>query len=158
MTAETFQFTVPELPDRLLSSNAGARSRRDPWSVANATGRLKNDTMEALKNIPDLPRFARASATVTLMRSKRRPKLEQCPRCLIAAIADRKISACRCYRPKDIGNIGGGPLKPILDGLVWMELLPDDDYEHLTAVTLLIEIVPGIEDEGVTVTLDGFLL
>lgn len=151
----TLTVEVPALPQRILSSNAGKRSRRDPWSVANARGELKAEVMEALKAVMPLPSFERATADVTLRRSKRRPKLEDCPRCLERFLAGDHPSwgkdRCCCYRPDDVGNIGGDPLKPILDALVWMEVLPDDDMEHLLAVTLRIEAVAEVEDEGITV-------
>lgn len=141
----------------MLSSNAGKRSRRDPWSVAEARGRLKNDTMEALRDLAELPRLERASICITLMRSKRRPKLEQCPRCLERALGGANIDSCCCYRPQDVGNIGGDPIKPILDALVWMEILPDDDHTHLVALTLMIEIVETIPEEGYVVTIQELI-
>ena len=150
MTALT--FTVPVLPDRMLSSNAGNRSRRNPWAVAEARGRLKNDTMEALKDLQPLPAFVVCVADVTLHRTNKRPKVEQCPRCLLRALEDRSVDGCCCYRPRDVGNIGGDVLKPVLDGLVWMEVLPDDDYRHLTAVTLRIGEVETLAEECIEVT------
>ena len=147
----TFCFTIPGLPQRLLSSNGGNRSRRDPWAVANAKGELKGETIEALMEIQPLPTFDRCTVALTLLHSNKKPKVEQCPRCLLAAIEDRRIDACRCYRPADVGNIGGDVLKPILDGMVWMEMMPDDDWTHLVAVTLRIGRVATVEDERIEV-------
>ena len=58
---------------------------------------------------------------------------------------------CVEYRPKDVGNIGGDVLKPILDALVWMELIKDDDYTHIPEVRLRIERVAEVADEGIYV-------
>lgn len=156
----TWTFTVPGLPWRNLSSNAGKRSRRDPWSVAESRGRLKNDTMEALKECP-IPTLDRATATVTLHCTSSRPKAGQCPRCRLLgpdypswAIPEKRETPLPCveYRPKDVGNIGGDVLKPVLDGLVWMEVLPDDDWTHLESVTLRIARVDRLDDERIEVT------
>lgn len=161
----TFAFFVPALPYRCLSSNAGARSRRDPWSIADARGILKGEVMDAIIGRANLPHFDRASVTVTLVCTSRRPKATECPRCrlLIAggdypqwAIPDRdKPLPCVCYRPKDCGNVGGDPLKPVLDALVWTEIIDDDDWKHVPRVTVAIERVDRLEDEGILVELEG---
>lgn len=152
----TFAFFVPALPQRVTSSNAGARSRRDPWSVANAIAELKAETMDALIPLCPLPSFERALVTVTFKATNKRPKLEDCPRCLqrhLAGDAPRWAEdRCACFRAKDVGNYGGAPLKPVLDALVWMGMLEDDDYVHVPEVRLRIERVVTIEEEGIEVT------
>lgn len=147
---------VPALPQRVTSSNAGARSRRDPWSVANAIAEMKDETMQAVMAVGELPHFDRATVTVTFKTAPKRPKLEQCPRCLARAVAGGHPSwaqaTCICFRARDVGNYGGAPLKPILDGLVWLGVLDDDDYKHVPEVTLRIERVADVESEGILVT------
>lgn len=150
----SFAFTIPALPDRLLSSNAGGRSRRNPWAVAEAKGVLKNNTMEAMKDHQPIPAFARCTVTVTLYHSNKRPKVEECPRCLIEAL-NGGDAACCCYRPSDVGNIGGDVLKPILDGMTWMEMVTDDDYTHVEAVTLRIGRVATVAEERIEVYVEG---
>ena len=54
-----------------------------------------------------------------------------------------------------MGNTGGQPLKPVLDAFTWLEIWPDDDYTHVPEVTLRIERVAEIADEGIAVTVEG---
>lgn len=157
-----YSFFIPSLPWRNLSSNAGTRSRRNPWDVAESRGRLKGEAMEAIKDLGTLAPFAApVTAQVTLCHTGKRPTAEQCPRCRTLGVdypnwalpSDRsKPIPCCEYRPKDVGNIGGDVLKPILDALTWMELLEDDDFTRLTAVTLRIARVGDLDQEGVWVT------
>mgnify|MGYP001608987717 CR=1 FL=1 len=153
---------VPCLPWRNLSSNAGARSRRAPWGIAESRGRLKNEVLEAIKTQGDLRRLESATAAITFRLAAKRPKMRECPRCTTlgtdypnwAVPADHSQALpCVCYRPEDVGNLGGDPLKPILDALVWMEILPDDDWRHLPSVTLRIERVDSLDAEGILVEL-----
>lgn len=146
-----FTFKIPVLPDRMLSSNAGNRSRRNPWAVAEAKGALKGATMEALMRAGELPHPTRCTVTVTVWHSGKRPRVEQCPRCLEAAMADKSISTCCCYRPRDVGNIGGDVLKPILDGMVWMEMFADDSADIVEEVRLRIGRVATVAEERIVV-------
>lgn len=174
MTTETtLSVFVHALPQRILSSNAGARSRRDPWAVAQARGTLKGDVMFAIMDAhsnpltvlagggTDLPHFDRATATVTLRLTNKKPHATDCRQCveLIAGgeypswsmpAAGKPIPCCH-YRPKDVGNMGGDVLKPILDAFTWLEIWPDDDWKHVPEVTLRIERVETIEEEGICV-------
>lgn len=146
-----FTFTVPVLPDQMLSSNAGNRSRRNPWAVAEAKGALKSATMEALMRLPEVPFFSRCIVAVTVWHSRKKPKVEQCPRCLEAALGDKSISSCLCYRPWDAGNIGGDVLKPILDGMKWMEVFSDDSADIVEEVRLRIGKVATVAEEHIEV-------
>lgn len=158
--ADALAFFIPSLPWRNLSSNAGTRSRRDPWGVAESRGALKADTMEALKGVEFTPFTVPVTAEIVLRHTGKRPKMDECPRCRTLgpdyprwAMPDvGKPLPCVEYRPKDVGNAGGDVLKPILDGLVWMEVIADDDFTRLVAVTLRIERVGTLDEEGVLVT------
>ena len=158
-------FTVPYLPQRVLSSNAGARSRRDPWSVANAVGLLKGQVMDELVGRRDLPRFETARASVTLRHTNRKPKAEECGPCreLMGsgdfpswALPDDRSKPIKCchYRPRDVGNIGGQVIKPVLDALTWREVWEDDDWTHLVEVRLRIERVSELAAEGLVVEVE----
>lgn len=52
------------------------------------------------------------------------------------------------YRPTDVPNIGGDCIKPVVDALVDMGVLPDDDYKHVPGVVLRIEKCQELTDEG----------
>ena len=52
------------------------------------------------------------------------------------------------YRPTDCSNIGGDCIKPVIDALVDMGVLPDDDYKHVPAVILRIEKCKELTEEG----------
>lgn len=158
---------IPALPQRVLSGNAGSRSRRDPWAVANARGLLKGEVMAALLSLGPVPcaHFERARVTVTLRLTNKKPKAMDCGQCVelmaagdyprwsIPANGASPVPCCH-YRPKDVGNIGGDVLKPILDAFTWLEVWPDDDFTHVPEVTLKIERVAEIADEGIAVTVE----
>lgn len=155
---------IPALPERMLSGNAGSRSRRDPWSLANARMLLKGEAISALQAHP-LPKIQRATADVTLVHSGKRPKAEACPRCRgrigdgtypsYAIPKDRaKPLPCVCYRPWDVGNIGGEPLKPVIDALTYLDVLVDDTAEYLTAITLRIQRCTTLEQEGIRLVVE----
>jgi len=151
---------IHALPEKMLSSNAGSRSRRDPWSISTAKMLLKGETIAALQQNCELPKFQRVTADVTLIHSGKRPKAVDCPRCKprmgdgtypgYAIPKDRaKPLPCVCYRPMDVGNIGGEPLKPILDALTYLDILVDDSAEYLAAVTLRIQRCTTLDQEGI---------
>ena len=155
----TIDVFIHALPERMLSSNAGSRSRRDPWSISTAKMLLKGETVAALQAV-ELPKLQRVTADVTLTHSGKRPKVTDCPRCKpriadgtypsYALPKDRtKPVPCVCYRPTDVGNIGGEVLKPILDALTYLDVLVDDSVEYLAAVTLRIQRCSTIEQEGI---------
>lgn len=155
---------IPALPERMLSSNAGSRSRRDPWAISTAKMLLKGETIGALQGVA-LPKLQRVTADVTLVHSGKRPKAQDCPRCRprlgdgtypnYALPSDRtKPIPCCCYRPTDVGNIGGEVLKPILDALTYLDILVDDSAEYLTAVTLRIARCTTIDEEGIRLVVD----
>jgi len=155
---------IHALPEKMLSSNAGSRSRRDPWSISTAKMILKGETIAALQGC-SLPKFQRVTADVTLIHSGKRPKAADCPRCKprmgdgtypgYAIPKDRaKPLPCVCYRPMDVGNIGGEPLKPILDALTYLDILADDSAEYLAAVTLRIQRCTTLEQEGIRLVVE----
>ena len=155
-TLTTFAVFVAALPQQVLSSNAGKNSRRDPWSVANAVGELKDEVVQTLLSLGVLPRFETAVVTVTQRVANRRLKLEDCFRCLNRFLAgDHPKWAedrCACYRPKDVGNVIH---KGVLDALVFMELIEDDDFTHIPELRLRLERVTEIADEGIYVEMEG---
>ena len=155
-TLTAFAVFVPALPQQVLSSNAGKNSRRDPWSVANAVGELKGEVVQTLLALGELPRFTVVVVTITQRVTSRRLRLEQCYRCLNRYLAgDHPKWAedrCACYRPKDVGNVIH---KGVLDAIVFMEMLPDDDFTHVTELRLRIERVTAIADEGIYVEVEG---
>ena len=159
---------IPALPERMLSPNAGSRSRRDPWAIGEAKMLLKSETVHALHGC-DLPKLQTATADVTLLHSGKRPKAEACPRCWervqggtypnYALPSDpRKPIPCCCYRPTDVGNIGGDTLKPILDALTYLDVLVDDSAEYLRAVTLRIDRVAEVADEGIRLVVEAVVV
>ena len=161
---QSLSFTVSGLPRRNLSSNAGTRSRRNPWDVAESRGLLKGEAMEAIKSVEHVRFEVPVTAVVTLWHTGKRPTAEQCPRCRTLG-ADypnwsipkdhTKPLPCVEYRPTDVGNIGGDSLKPILDALVWEEVIEDDDWTRLTAVTLRIGRAESLESERIEVTVEA---
>lgn len=158
---DSLSFWVPTLPWRNLSSNAGARSRRNPWDVAESAGRLKAEVMEVIKQARPTAFERPVVAALTVYHTGKRPKKDQCPRCSRLsgdypswAVPEKRETPLSCveYRPTDVGNIGGSVLKPVLDALVWQEVIADDDWTRLTGVYLTIARVPSLADEGLLLT------
>lgn len=133
-------FWVPALPRRALSPNGGARSRRNPWEVAEAKLELGDVAFHAMlaahgPNVPHLTPPVRVAV------------------CLYCKHGTKNKDGL--YRAQDVGNIGGDVLKPILDyAIVRHGVVPDDDYTNIESVTLMVRHVDRLEDEGIDVLIE----
>lgn len=95
----------------------------------------------------------------------KRPKLEDCKRCLAEYLAEpwqgkkrkdgtRDAPTCRCYRPVDGSNLGGEVTKPIPDSLQRLGVIVNDNHRYVRRTSYEIEAVDRLEDEGLAVTLE----
>jgi len=128
-----FNLFVPVLAPRLLSPNGSRGEAHQAVSAAKVA--LRADTYHAaLSAAPQaaLPRFQRAVVSFCYRHSFKRP-------------------GDGLYRPDDPSNLGGDVLKGPMDALVDLEVLIDDDYEHVALVTLQIERVAELADEGIAI-------
>lgn len=129
---------VPALPQRALSANGGGRSRRDPWSLSEAKLALGDVTWHAIlaahgPNVPHLTPPVIISATLYARHGTK--------------------NGDGLYRPTDPSNLGGDCLKPIVDAFVKHQVIPDDSYKYVELVTLRVQHVDRLEDEGVSVNI-----
>ena len=127
---EPFRVWVPVLAPRILSPN-GSRGEAHQ-AVSAAKLQLKTDTYHAMLSVTpqaELPTFEKAVISFTYYHSFKRP-------------------GDGMYRPTDPSNIGGDMIKGPMDALVDMQIIPDDSYSYVELVTLRIQKVEELREEG----------
>ncbi|KKM03985.1 hypothetical protein LCGC14_1768960 [marine sediment metagenome] len=128
--ADPFRVWVPVLAQRILSPN-GARGEAHQ-AVSAAKQELLTDTYHAALAVApqaELPRFAKAIVSFIYRHTCKRPR-------------------DGLYRPTDPSNLGGDVIKAPMDALVALSIIPDDSYRYVDLVTLRIEKVEELRDEG----------
>lgn len=134
-TLVRLEVWVPALPQRPLSPNGGQRSRRNPHEVADAKLTLGDVAWHAVraKYGPDVPTLTPPVIISLTLYAKHNAK-----------------TGDGLYRPTDPSNIGGDVAKPVIDaGLVKNGVIPDDTYKCVDLVTLRVEHVERLQDEGI---------
>lgn len=147
---ETF---IPILPWQELSPNG---PHGDKYAVADAKDWLCSETMHHVQNhvpIPDEP-LKVASVSVVGYISSKRPKIEDCPRCLSWALQHPRSNKtrCRCYRPWDTPNLISA-LKLMYDGWVRAGVLEGDRWNQMKIGYHDINPVHLVEEEGLLVVI-----
>ena len=132
----TQSFFVRHLPKSVITSNRTSKSSagaRGKWAERAA---LQAETALSIQATfqQDIPQFQCVAIDITYCHSFKKP-------------------GDGLYRCRDVGNVGGDIAKAILDGIVDMEIIPDDDWQHLPSVSLGIEKVDEISAEGILVTI-----
>lgn len=130
---EVFRVFVPVLAQRILSPN-GSRGEAHQ-AVSAAKQQLLTDTYHAaLSASPqaELPRFKKAIVSFTYRHTFKRPR-------------------DGLFRPTDPSNLGGDVIKGPMDALVALSIIPDDSFLYVDLVTLRIERVEELRDEGIEI-------
>jgi hypothetical protein len=130
---------------------------------------LTNETEEAIRKAyaPAIPAFDRRVDILIVGRIAvwKKPKLEDCKRCLAEYLGEpwqgrkrkdgtRDAPTCRCYRPIDSSNLGGEVTKPIADSLQRLGVIVNDNLKYVRRSSYEIEQVDRLEDEGLYVTVE----
>lgn len=168
--SRTVEFTIPVLPRRALASNGGsAVSHRDPWTVAEAKMALTNESEEAIRRAfaPAIPEFEGRVDILIVghIAVHKRPKLEECARCLSEYLGEpwqgkkrkdgtRAAPSCRCYRPTDSSNLGGDVTKPIPDSLQRLGVIKNDNHKYVRRLAYELSPVARVEDEHLSVYIE----
>ena len=93
---------------------------------------MKTDTYHAMLSVTpqaELPTFEKAVISFTYYHSFKRP-------------------GDGMYRPTDPSNIGGDMIKGPMDALTDLQIIPDDSYRYVELVTLRIQKVEELREEG----------
>ncbi len=128
---------VRTLPGVELSPNSISGSAQKRRAVNKERQRLRAETAVEIqaKYGTDIPSYPCGLVDITLRHSFKRPQ-------------------DNFYRPRDVSNIGGDVIKPVIDALVDMSVLPDDDWKHVPGVVLRIEKCAELRDEGYLVVVE----
>ena len=149
------EFFYPALPKRSLSPNARVRHLHNSDAVlelrSGATDHLLS--YEGVRALTEP--FAKARISVTWHLTNRKPKIEQCPRCLVWAIEHPRSNetTCLCYRPRDPGN-AAAVLKAFFDGVTDAGVWKDDTWQFMELGLIARKLVESLDDEGLYVEIE----
>lgn len=128
------EITVRTLASSELSANKHAQTVHQRRLRSKERARLRDETAVEIraKYGLDIPTYPCGAIDITYTCTGKKP-------------------GDNFYRPKDPSNIGGEIIKGPIDALIDLGILPDDDYKHVKAVTLRLERVKELADEGIVI-------
>jgi len=147
------EFTIDTMPRRVLSSNSISGSAAKRRLINFEKQRLRALSTQAVCAAfgTEIPTFdSPVIVYVTVVHSNKRPKVEDCWRCLDAALNDEPLedpTRCNCYRMDDVFNVGGDVAKPIVDGLVDAGVIKDDSRKYVPLGVIGIEDCDTVGEE-----------
>jgi hypothetical protein len=144
----------PLLPKRSLSPNSRVKHQHNSDARHEMRAGAETYLLE-FKSILDMQPFQHARVSVTWHLTNRKPKIEQCPRCIHWALEHPRSeeTQCMCYRPADPFNAIGA-LKPFFDGITEAGVWPDDTWKHVEVGRFARQSVGALADEGLYVEIE----
>ena len=147
-------FFFPLLPKRSLSPNARVKHLHNTDARHEMREGATNYLLE-FQSILDMRPFQLSRIGVVWHITNKKPKIEQCPRCLQWILGHPRSdeTQCMCYRPRDPFNAIGA-LKPFFDGITDAGVWPDDDFGHVEVGRFARQLVGALSDEGLQVEIE----
>jgi hypothetical protein len=148
------EFWFPLLPKRSLSPNSRVKHKHNSDARMEMKAGATNYLLE-FKPILDMRPFQMSRVSVTWHLTKRKPKIEQCPRCIQWILEHPRSdeTQCMCYRPLDPFNAIGA-LKSFFDGVTDAGVWPDDTWEHVESGRFARQLVGALSEEGLFVEIE----